>query len=101
MKVTDVRIKKMENSGKLKAFCSITFDDVFVVHDIKLLEGQKGLFIAMPRKKTKAGEFRDIAHPIEPGLRENIFKLVLEAYENDKEVKSVDMEKTEDAGQQE
>ena len=81
MTITDVRIRKVEREGKMKAVVSITIDDEFVVHDIKVIEGEKGLFIAMPSKKAMDGEYRDIAHPINSGTRERIQKLILEKYE--------------------
>ena len=81
MNITDVRVRKMTKEGKMKAVVSITIDDEFVVHDIKVVEGDKGLFIAMPSRKAADGEYRDIAHPINSGTRNNIQKIVLEAYE--------------------
>ena len=81
MTVTDVRIRKMNDEGKMKAIVSITFDDSFVVHDIKIIEGQEGLFIAMPSRRTKDGEFRDIAHPINKETRNMIQEIVFEEYE--------------------
>ncbi len=80
MQITDVRVRKVEKEGKLKAVVSITIDDEFVVHDIKVIEGEKGLFIAMPSKKTADGEYRDIAHPINSGTREKIQRMILEKY---------------------
>lgn len=81
MQVTEVRIRKVSQDGsKMKAVCSVTFDDVFVVHDIKVVEGEKGLFVAMPSRRTPAGEFRDIAHPITPGARQTIQDAILKAY---------------------
>ena len=80
MQITDVRIRKVEKEGKMKAVVSITIDDEFVVHDIKVIEGEKGLFIAMPSRKTADGEYRDIAHPINSGTRESIQNLILENY---------------------
>ena len=73
-------IRKVEKEGKMKAVVSITIDDEFVVHDIKIIEGEKGLFIAMPSRKANDGEYRDIAHPINSGTRENIQKLILDKY---------------------
>ena len=70
MEVTDVRVRKVDKEGKMKAIVSITFDEEFVVHDIKVIEGEKGLFIAMPSRKTTDGEYRDIAHPIRSTTRE-------------------------------
>lgn len=81
MKITDVRVRKIEKEGKMKAVVSITLDDAFVVHDIKVIEGEKGLFIAMPSKKTTEGEYRDIAHPINSETRDSIQNIILDAYE--------------------
>ena len=81
MQITDVRVRKVAKEGKLKAVVSITMDDEFVVHDIKVIEGEKGLFIAMPSKKAVDGEYRDIAHPINSGTRERIQSLILNKYE--------------------
>lgn len=81
MQITDVRIRRVEKEGKMKAVVSITIDEEFVVHDIKIIEGEKGLFIAMPSRKAADGEYRDIAHPINSGTRERIQKLILEKYE--------------------
>ena len=80
MQITDVRVRKVAKEGKLKAVVSITIDDEFVVHDIKVIEGEKGLFIAMPSKKATDGEYRDIAHAISQTTRENIQGTILEAY---------------------
>ncbi len=81
MKVTDVRIRKVTEEGKMKAIVSVTFDDEFVVHDIKVIEGQNGLFIAMPSRKMVDGEFRDIAHPINAATRKKIQDAIFEEYE--------------------
>ena len=81
MQITDVRVRKVAKEGKLKAVVSITIDDEFVVHDIKVIEGEKGLFIAMPSKKALDGEYRDIAHPINSGTRERIQTTILKKYE--------------------
>ena len=81
MQITDVRVRKITKEGKMKAVVSITLDDEFVVHDIKVIEGQNGLFIAMPSRKTPDGEFKDIAHPINTSTRENLQKVILESYE--------------------
>ncbi len=80
MQITDVRVRKVTKEGKLKAVVSITIDDEFVVHDIKVIEGEKGLFIAMPSKKALDGEYRDIAHPINSSTRDRIQTIVLEKY---------------------
>ncbi len=81
MQITDVRIRKVEKEGKMKAVVSITIDEEFVVHDIKVIEGEKGLFIAMPSRKAADGEYRDIAHPINSETRERLQRLILEKYE--------------------
>lgn len=81
MEITDVRVRKVNKEGKMKAVVSVTFDNEFVVHDIKVIEREEGLFIAMPSRKTMDGEFRDIAHPINAVTREKIQKAVLEKYE--------------------
>lgn len=81
MRITDIRIRKIEREGKLKAVASITIDDVFVVHDIKIIDGVKGLFIAMPSKQSADGTFRDVAHPIDTGLREDLQKMIIQKYE--------------------
>ena len=81
MQITDVRVRKVATEGKLKAVVSITMDEEFVVHDIKVIEGEKGLFIAMPSKKALDGEYRDIAHPINSATRERIQSIILEKYE--------------------
>ena len=80
MKITDIRVRKIAKEGKLKAVVSITIDDEFVIHDIKVIDGDKGLFIAMPSKKTGDGDYRDIAHPINSTTRDNIQRLILEKY---------------------
>ena len=81
MDITDVRIRTMDNGGRMKAVASVTFDDEFVVHDIKVIEGQNGLFIAMPSRKMADGEFRDIAHPINATTRQKIQEAVFAEYE--------------------
>ena len=81
MRITDVRVRKVAKEGKLKAVVSITLDDEFVVHDIKVIEGEKGLFIAMPSKKAADGEYRDIAHPINSSTRDRIQRMILDKYE--------------------
>ena len=82
MTITDVRIRKITNESKMKSVASITFDDEFVVHDIKIIDGQNGLFIAMPSRKIGDGEFRDIAHPLSSETRNKIKDAIFEAYEN-------------------
>lgn len=83
MQITDVRVRKMTKEGKMRAVVSITLDDEFVVHDIKVIEGDKGLFIAMPSKRTADGEFRDVAHPINAATRDALQKIILEQYERE------------------
>lgn len=80
MQITDVRVRKITKEGKMKAIVSITLDDEFVVHDIKVIEGEKGLFIAMPSKKATDGEYRDIAHPINSNTRDMLQNLILDCY---------------------
>ena len=82
MQITDVRVRKIEKEGKMRAIVSITIDEEFVIHDIKVIEGDKGLFIAMPSKKAADGEYRDIAHPINSSTREKIQEIILEKYHN-------------------
>ena len=81
MQITDVRIRKVEKEGKMKAVVSITIDEEFVVHDIKVIEGDKGLFIAMPSRKAADGEYRDIAHPINSDTRERVQTLIRHTYQ--------------------
>ena len=81
MNITDVRIRRMEEEGRLKAIVSVTFDGEFVVHDMKIIDGDNGLFVAMPSRKSSDGVYRDIAHPINSGTREMIQTLILEKYE--------------------
>lgn len=86
MQITDVRVRKITKEGKMKAIVSITLDDEFVVHDIKVIEGDKGLFIAMPSKKASDGEYRDIAHPINSSTRDDIQRTILDSYERALEI---------------
>lgn len=81
MKITDIRIKKIPTEGKMRAVVSVTFDNAFVVHDIKIIEGQDKLFTAMPSRKTPDNEFKDIAHPINSEMREILEKAIIEKYE--------------------
>ena len=80
MQITDIRIRKIEKEGKMKAVVSITIDEEFVVHDIKIIEGDKGLFMAMPSRKATDGEYKDIAHPIRSTTREQMQDLILKKY---------------------
>ena len=81
MQITDVRVRQVTTEGKMRAIGGIAIDDVFVVHDIKVIEGEKGLFIAMPSRKASDGEYRDIAHPINSETRDKIQSLILEKYQ--------------------
>ena len=80
MQITDVRVRKVAKEGKMKAIVSITLDNEFVVHDIKVIEGEKGMFIAMPSRKAADGEYRDIAHPINSATRDFIQTMILDKY---------------------
>ncbi|MBO5955225.1 MAG: septation regulator SpoVG [Clostridia bacterium] len=81
MQITDIKVRKINAEGRMKAVVSVTFDDAFVVHDIKVIAGQEKLFIAMPSRKTPDGEFKDIAHPINAEMRELLQNMILEKYE--------------------
>lgn len=83
MQITDVRVRMKGNDSKMKAIASITIDDVFVIHDIKVIDGEKGMFIAMPSRKAGDGEYKDIAHPINSETRNSIQKIILEKYEEE------------------
>ena len=83
MNITDVRVRKVSKEGKMKAVVSITIDDEFVVHDIKVIDGDKGMFIAMPSRKTTDGEYKDIAHPIKSSTREEMQRLILDKYNSE------------------
>ena len=80
MKITDVRVKRINKSGNLKAVVSVTFEEIFVVHDVKVIEGEKGLFIAMPSRKCADGKYRDIAHPINTEFRSYMQEVILQKY---------------------
>ena len=82
MQITDIRVRVVSKESKMKAVVSVTFDDAFVVHDIKVIEGEKGLFIAMPSKKTPDGEYRDIAHPIHGEMRAMLQNSILDSYQS-------------------
>lgn len=88
MEVTDVRLRRVSAEGKMRAIASITFDDEFVVHDVRIIDGNNGLFVAMPSKRTSDGEFKDIAHPINSKTREKIQTAVLKEYESREEVEA-------------
>ena len=82
MKITDVRLRKVNNPDtRMKALASITFDDSFVVHDLRVIDGNNGMFVAMPSKRTADGEFRDIAHPINSDMRQHVQEEVMRVYE--------------------
>jgi len=80
MEITDIRIRKVAADGKLKAYVTVTFDDCFVVHNVKVIEGKNGAFIAMPSRKTKTGEYKDVAHPINSDFRGVLQSKILEEY---------------------
>ena len=82
MEITDIRIRKVTSEGKLKAYVTVTFDDCFVDHNVKIIEGKSGVFIAMPSRKTRAGEYKDVAHPIHPEFRSSLQKKILEVYDS-------------------
>lgn len=82
MEITDIRIRKVEAEGKLKAYVTVTFDDSFVVHNVKIIEGDSGVFIAMPSRKTRKGEFKDVAHPINTDFRNRMQSQILESFSN-------------------
>lgn len=90
MKITDVRLRKISEEGKMKAIVSVTFDGEFVVHDIKIIEGQNGLFIAMPSRKMADGEFRDIAHPINADTRQKMQDAIFNEYEKSLAVEAIE-----------
>lgn len=92
MEVTDVRLRRVQTDGRMRAIASITLDSEFVVHDIRVIDGNAGLFVAMPSKRTPDGEFRDIAHPINTGTRTKIQDLVLKAYYESSEEDSMHYE---------
>ncbi|MGL4986001.1 MAG: septation regulator SpoVG [Treponemataceae bacterium] len=81
MQITEIRIRKVTSEGKLKAYVTITFDDCFVVHNVKIIEGSSSLFIAMPSRKTRTGDYKDVAHPISPLFRNELQEKILAEYE--------------------
>lgn len=80
MQITELRIRKVEGEGKLRAYVTVTFDDCFVVHNVKIIDGKSGLFIAMPSRKTSSGEYKDVAHPINPDFRTMLQDKILSEY---------------------
>ncbi|GHV53177.1 putative septation protein SpoVG [Spirochaetia bacterium] len=81
MEITDIRVRKVAGEGKLKAYVTVTFDDCFVVHNVKIIEGKTGVFIAMPSRKTSVGEYKDVAHPIHPEFRAELQQKILDKYD--------------------
>ncbi len=81
MQITDIRIRKVNAEGKLKAYVTVTFDECFVIHNVKVIEGKTGVFIAMPSRKTKTGEYKDVAHPINSDFRTELQNRILEAFQ--------------------
>jgi stage V sporulation protein G len=97
MDITDIRIRKVAADGKLKAYVTVTFDDCFVVHNVKVIEGKNGAFIAMPSRKTKTGEYKDVAHPINSEFRGLLQTRILDEYDKiEEESEEVSDEKQED-----
>jgi len=81
MEITDIRVRKVAGEGKLKAYVTVTFDDCFVIHNVKIIEGKSGVFIAMPSRKTRTGEYKDVAHPINPDFRAELQMRILDKYD--------------------
>ena len=82
MQITEIRIRKLPAEGKLKAYVTVTFDNCFVIHNVKIIEGRTGLFIAMPSRKTRTGDYKDVAHPITPEFRNELQNKIIYEYEN-------------------
>jgi stage V sporulation protein G len=82
VEITDIRVRKVIGEGKLKAYVTVTFDNCFVVHNVKIIDGKSGIFIAMPSRKTRAGEYKDVAHPIHPEFRSALQKKILDVYDS-------------------
>jgi stage V sporulation protein G len=98
MEITDIRIKKVDGGGKLKAYVTVTFDDCFVVHNLKIISGKAGTFIAMPSRRTKTGEYKDIAHPINSSFRQEIQVRIIDEFERTREEDSDSEDLAEDSG---
>ncbi|MFP4509730.1 MAG: septation regulator SpoVG [Spirochaetota bacterium] len=96
MKVTDIRVRRVVAEGKLKAYVTVTFDDCFVVHNVKVIEGKTGVFIAMPSRKTKTGEYKDVAHPIHSDFRNDLQFRILQAYETSSDSEELEAELIDD-----
>jgi stage V sporulation protein G len=92
MEITDIRIRKVSSEGKLKAYVTVTFDQCFVIHNVKIIEGKTGVFIAMPSRKTRTGEYKDVAHPITPEFRGRLQERILAEYDNGNVQDSPDVE---------
>ncbi|OHD23608.1 MAG: septation protein SpoVG [Spirochaetes bacterium GWB1_59_5] len=92
MDITDIRIRKVYGEGKLKAYVTVTFDQCFVIHNVKVIEGRMGMFIAMPYRKTKTGEFKDIAHPICPEFRTRLQNAIVSSFEREAQVDDVSID---------
>jgi len=84
MEITDVRVRKIKSEGKLKAYDTVTFDECFVIHNIKIIEGKTGVFIAMPSRRIRTGSYKDVAHPIQPEFRALMQQKILEKYDSGK-----------------
>jgi stage V sporulation protein G len=91
MEITDIRVRKVTGEGKLKAYVTLTFDQCFVVHNVKIIEGKSGFFIAMPSRRTRAGEYKDVAHPIHPEFRAALQAQILEKYDSGADDTSVEI----------
>jgi stage V sporulation protein G len=91
MEITDIRVRKVAGEGKLKAYVTVTFDECFVVHNVKIIEGKSGVFIAMPSRKTRTGEYKDVAHPIHPDFRSELQNKILEKYESGSDDQSLEV----------
>ncbi|WP_414054677.1 septation regulator SpoVG [Macrococcus equi] len=96
MKVTDVRMRKLATDSRMKALVSITLDEAFVIHDLRVIEGNNGLFVAMPSKRTADGEFRDIAHPINSEMRQEIQAAVMKVYDETEAIEPSELGKSND-----
>jgi len=83
MDITDIRIRRVDDEGKLRAYVTVTFDQCFVIHNIKVIEGRTGMFIAMPSRKTKSGDYKDVAHPICPEFRARLQDSIVATYQKD------------------
>jgi len=89
MEISEIRVRMINNDSKMKAVVSVTFDEVFVVHDIKVIEGDKGVFVAMPSRRSPDGVYRDIVHPINTEFRSILVKMIIDRYEQEKEIQAI------------